>query len=152
MKAMDANTKQYFSSESLMFQAIGRKEASISFAPLNSIIENKIKNELPIEVIDATNGSPIITDGIGMIKDCPHPNAAKEFIEFAGGVKVQAMFANEFNRIPTLAKAFETSPEWMSEITFKAMDVDWAKLSTTQSEWMQMWETDIRDVAKDIQQ
>jgi len=149
MKALDGNTKQYFSSGSLMFQAIGRKEASISFATLNSIIDNKIKNEMPLEVIDAINGSPVITDGIGMIKGAKHPNAAKAFMEFAGGVKIQALFANEFNRMPTHPEAIKMSPEWMSEITFKIMDVDWAKLSTIQSEWMQKWDTNVKSISKD---
>lgn len=150
MKALDANTKQYYSSGSLMFQALGRKEASISFATLNSIIDNKIKNEMPLEIIDAASGSPVITDGIGMIKGAKHPNAAKAFMEFAGGVKIQAMFANEFNRMPTHPEALKTSPAWMAETTFKIMDVDWAKLAISQSEWMQKWDTEVKSTSKDV--
>lgn len=149
MKEMDSNTKQYYGSGSLMFQAIGRKEAGISFAPLSSIIDNKIKNNLPLEVVDAESGSPVITDGIGLIKNAKHPNAAKAFMDFAGGVKMQSMFANEFNRIPTHPEAIKKSPKWMGETEFKAMDVDWAKLSAIQSEWMQKWDTEVKDTNKD---
>ncbi|GAA0181405.1 ABC transporter substrate-binding protein [Clostridium sediminicola] len=149
MKGMDANTKNYFSSGSLMFQSLGRKEAGISFATLNSIIDNKTKNNLPLEVIDAESGSPVITDGIALIKNAKHPNAAKAFIDFAGGVKIQGMFANEFNRMPTHPEAIKISPEWMGDIKFKIMDVDWANLSKKQSEWMQKWDSEIKDTAKD---
>lgn len=149
MKGMDSNTKNYYSSGSLMFQSLGRKEASISFATLNSIIDNKVKNNLPLEVIDATSGSPVITDGIALVKNAKHPNAAKAFIDFAGGVKIQGMFANEFNRMPTHPEAIKTSPEWMGNIKFKIMDVDWADLSKKQSEWMQKWDSEIKDTAKD---
>jgi iron(III) transport system substrate-binding protein len=151
MKDLDANTKQYYSSGALMFQAIGRKEAGISFATLNSIIDNKIKNNIPLEVVDAKSGSPVITDGIAMIKNAKHPNAAKAFMEFAGSAEFQAMLANEFNRMPTHPDAIQRSPEWMGEIQFKVMEVDWAKLSASQSEWMQKWDAEIKNAKKDAQ-
>ncbi len=151
MKDLDANTKQYYSSGSLMYQAIGRKEAGVSFATLNDIVDNKINNNLPLEIIDATSGSPIITDGVAMIKNAPHPNAAKAFVEFVGGAEFQAVLANEFNRLPTHPAAIAASPAWMAEITVTPMDVDWAKLATVQSEWMQKWDAEIKDTGKDVQ-
>lgn len=152
MKAMDQNTKQYFDSGSLMMQAIGRKEASISFSVLNDIMDNKINNNLPIEIVDLESGSPVITDGIAVIKNAPHPEAAKAFVEFAGSAKIQSLLANAFNRMPTHADALEGAPAWMSEITFKVMDVDWADLAAKQSEWMQKWDTEIKSSDKDVKQ
>ncbi len=149
MKDVDANTKNYYSSGSLMFQAIGRKEAAISFATLNSIIDNKLKNNLPLEVIDATSGSPVITDGIALINNAKHPNAAKAFIDFAGSAEIQGLLASEFNRLPTHPQALDTSPAWMKEINFKIMEVDWQGLAKNQSEWMQKWETEIKSSEKD---
>jgi iron(III) transport system substrate-binding protein len=143
MKALDANTKQYYDSGTLMMQAIGRKEASISISTLNHIMDNKINNNLPIELVKVESGYPIITDGIAAIKNSPHPEAAKAFVEFAGSAEVQTMLAQEFNRMPTHPAAFETSPEWMDEVSFEAMDVDWVELSNKQSEWMQKWDTEI---------
>ena len=134
-----------------MFQALGRKEAGISFATLNSIIDNKVDNNLPLVVVDAASGSPIITDGVAMIKNAQHPNAAKAFIDFVGGAEFQAALANEFNRLPTHPEAIAASPEWMAEITVTPMDVDWAKLATVQSEWMQKWDTEVKSSGKDAQ-
>lgn len=149
IRLMDANTKQYYSSGSLMFQAIGRQEAGISFATLNSIIDNKVNNNIPLEVVNAESGSPIITDGIALVKNCNNPNAAKAFIDFAGGAKAQGILATEFNRIPTNPDAMELSPEWMADIEISPMDVDWADLASKQSEWMQTWDAEYKDNAKD---
>lgn len=149
MKEVDGNTKQYYSSGSLLFQAIGRKEAAISFAVLNSVIDNTMKNNMPLEIIDATSGSPVITDGIALINNAKHPLAAKAFIDFAGSAKVQAMLANTFNRMPTHPDALADSPKWMAATTFKVMDVDWSSLSAKQSEWMQKWDTEVKDSGKD---
>ena len=149
LKAVDANTKQYFGSGSLLFQAIGRKEAGIAFAVLSEVVDNKVKNKMPLEIVNAESGSPIITDGIAVIKGAKHPNAAKAFLDFAGSAKIQSLLANSFNRMPTHPAAIPTSPEWMSEMTIRPMNVDWGALAAKQSEWMQKWDTEIKDSGKD---
>ncbi|MBD7915380.1 extracellular solute-binding protein [Clostridium sp. Sa3CUN1] len=151
MKALDKNTKKYFNSESLQFQAIGRKEAAITFAPLSSIISNRDENNIPLEIVDAESGSLIITDGIAVIKNAPHKNAAEAFLEFAGSPEIQAELANNFNRMPTLSEALENSPAWMSENKYKAMDVDWTVLAEKQSTWIQKWDSEIKDASKDVE-
>ncbi|XXJ18649.1 extracellular solute-binding protein [Desulfovibrio caledoniensis] len=149
LKGVDANTKRYYGSGSLQFQAVGRKEAAISFAVLNSIVDNQIKNKMPLRTIDATSGSPVITDAIAVIKGARHPEAAKAFVEYAGGAKAQAMLARKFNRMPTLPAALDQAPAWMAEIKFKIMDVDWGALAAKQSAWMQQWDSEVKDSAKD---
>ncbi len=150
MKELDANTKNYYGSGSMMFQAVGRKEAAVSFMVLNAIIDNKIKNKMPLAVIDAKSGSPVITDGIALIHGAKHPKAAKSFIEFAGSAKVQAMLAQKFNRLPTHPDALADSPEWMAKTKFKVMDVDWQALATQQSSWIQKWDSEVKSMSKDV--
>ena len=125
-----------------MYQAIGKGEAAISIAVLSDIIDNKENNGMPLEVVDAKSGSVIITDCVAALKNAPHPNAAAKFVDFVGSAKVQAMIANDFNRIPTLQSALKDSPKWMST-EYKAMDVDWSTIGKNQSKWIEKWETDI---------
>lgn len=149
MKELDVNTKNYYGSGSMLFQAVGRKEAAVSFMVLNSIIDNKIKNGMPLAAIDAASGSPVITDGIALVHGAKHPHAAEAFIEFAGSAKVQAMLAQKFNRLPTNTDALADSPEWMGKTTFKVMDVDWKDLAAKQSAWIQKWDSEIKSGDKD---
>jgi iron(III) transport system substrate-binding protein len=149
LKNLDTNMKNYYNSGTMLFQSIGKKEAAISYATQSSIIDNITQNNMPLEIIDAESGSVIITDGVAAIKSAPHPNAAKAFVEFAGSAEIQAMFANEFNRIPTLNSALKDCPEWM-QTEYKAMDVDWSVLSEKQSEWLQKWDSEIRNADKDL--
>jgi iron(III) transport system substrate-binding protein len=154
LDAIDENTKHYFTSDTLMFQAIGRQEAAVGFATLNSIMDNKVANNIPVEVVDAESGSPIITDGVALIKGAQHPNAAKAFIDYVGSAHTQALLAKEFNRLPTNPMVFTQSeiqvPEWMATVTVTPMDVDWADLSAKEAEWMQIWDTDIKNSEKDV--
>ena len=130
---------------------MGRKEAGVSYSVLSSIVENK-ENGLPLEIVDAESGSVVITDGVAQIKNCKNPNAAKAFMEYVGSAETQAKIANEFNRVPTLKAALENSPKWMSETTYKAMDVDWSVLAKNQSDWMQKWDSEIKNTAKDVKE
>ena len=149
LKDLDKNIKNYYNSGSVMYSAIGKGEAAISIAVLSDIINNKENNGMPLEVVDAKSGSVVITDCVAAIKDAPHPNAAAKFVDFVGSAKVQAMIANDFNRIPTLESALKDSPAWMSK-EYKAMDVDWAVIGKNQSKWIEKWETDIIDNNKTV--
>lgn len=149
LEDLNKNIKNYYNSGSVMYSAIGKGEAAISVAVLSDIIDNKEKNNMPLEIVDAQSGSVIITDCVAALKNAPHPNAAAKFVEFVGSAKVQAMIANDFNRIPTLDSALENSPKWMSK-EYKAMDVDWSVIGKNQSNWIEKWETDIIDSNKTI--
>lgn len=149
LKGLDANMKNYYNSETMLFQAIGKKEAAIGYAVQSSIIDNITKNNMPLEIVDAQSGNIVITDGIAAIKNAPHPNAAKAFVEFAGSAEIQAKLANEFNRIPTLKSALPNTPEWM-QTEYKAMDTNWGDVSKSQNERLQKWDTEIRNASKDL--
>ncbi|MDO4552116.1 MAG: extracellular solute-binding protein [Bacillota bacterium] len=149
LQQLDANTKNYYNSGSMMYQAVGLGEAAISVAVLSDIVANRDNNGMPLEIIDAASGSVILTDCIAKIKNAPHPNAAEAFLEFAGSAEIQAMVANDFNRTPTLDEALADSPEWMQS-EYRAMELDWAVISENQSDWLERWETDIIDSGKTI--
>ncbi|NMS90632.1 extracellular solute-binding protein [Clostridioides difficile] len=149
LEDLNKNIKNYYNSGSVMYSAIGKGEAAISVAVLSDIIDNKEKNNMPLEVVDAESGSVVITDCVAALKNAPHPNVAAKFVDFVGSAKIQAMIANDFNRIPTLDSALKDSPKWMSK-EYKAMDVDWSVIGKNQSNWIEKWETDIIDNNKTI--
>ena len=124
LKRLDSNTKNYYGSGSLHFQAVGKNEAPISYGVLSSITDNINNNAMPLKIVDAKEGSIVITDAIAAIKNAPHPNAAKAFVEYAGSEEVQVKLANEFDRMPTLDSAITQGPEWM-QTPLKSMKIDW---------------------------
>lgn len=142
--ALCGNIKNYYNSGSMMFQALGKGEATISVAVLDNIIDNRDNNDMPLEIIDAESGAITITDCIAAIKDAPHPNAAAEFIEYVGSTECEELVANEYNRMPALDAALENSPEWM-KTGYEPMTLDWSEISKNQSDWLEKWETDYID-------
>lgn len=149
IQKLDANTKNYYNSGSMMYEAVGKGEAPVSIAVLNDIITNRDKNGLPVEVIDAKSGAIVLTDCIAKIKNAPHPSAADAFLEFAGSAGTQAMVANEFSRLPALDSALPDCPEWM-QTEYKSMELDWVAIGENQSDWLEKWETDYLDADKAV--
>lgn len=149
VEALSANTKNFYNSGSMMFQAVGKGEAAISMAVINDVITNRDDNQMPLEMVIPESGAVVITDCIAAIKNAPHPNAAAAFIEFVGGAEGQLLTANEFNRMPVLDSVLADCPEWM-QTEFSALDVDWTVISENQSAWLEKWETNYVDAAKTV--
>ena len=149
IESLSGNTKNFYNSGSMMFQAVGKGEAAISMAVINDVITNRDKNEMPLEMVIPESGAVVITDCIAAIKDAPHPNAAAAFIEFVGGAEGQLLTAKEFNRMPVLESVLADCPEWM-QTAFSVLDVDWNEISANQSAWLEKWETNYVDAAKTV--
>lgn len=146
---LSANTKNYYNSGSMMYQAVGKGEAAISMAVINDVITNRDDNEMPIEMIIPTSGAVVITDCIAAINNAPHPNAAAAFIEFVGSKEGQLLTAEQFNRMPVLESVLAECPAWM-QTEFSTLDVDWSVISENQSTWLEKWETDYIDANKTV--
>jgi len=149
LKKLDANTKNYYGSGSLHFQAIGKREAAISYGVLSAIIDNQVKNAMPLQVVDAEEGAIILTDAVAVIKNGPHPKAAAAFLEYAGSPEVQVILAHQFRRMPTIEGVLDRCPGWM-QTPLKRMPVNWENISRHELDWLNMWDTQIRDAGRSL--
>ena len=149
IEALGKNTKNYYNSGSMMFQAVGKGEASVSMAVINDVLKNRDANEMPLEMVIPASGAVVITDCIAATANAPHPNAAAAFIDFVGSKECQVMTANDFNRMPVTDGFLSECPEWM-QTEFSALPVDWSEISANQSEWLEKWETDYLDAEKAV--
>lgn len=146
---LSANTKNYYNSGSMMYQAVGKDEAAISMAVINDVFKNRDDNQMPIEMVIPTSGAVVITDCVAAINNAPHPNAAAAFMEFIGGETCQLMTAKDYNRMPVNEAVLSECPEWM-KTEFSVLDVDWSVISENKSAWLQTWETDYIDASKTV--
>ncbi len=149
LKALDKNTLNYYANGGMHFQAVGKGEAPVSYAVLSAIDDNINKNGMPLETVVPEEGSIVILDCIAKIKNAQHPNAAEEFINYAGSPEVQEMLANESGRIPVLDTKDMTIPEYM-KASMKEMEIDWYRISETENQVIEDWINNIKDSGKDI--
>ena len=146
---LNDNIKNYYNSGSMMFEAIGKGEASVSMAVINDVFKNRDKNGMPLEMVIPSSGAIVITDCVAQIANAPHQKAAAEFMEFIGSDECQIANANDHNRMPITDDVLSKCPDWM-QTEFSALPVDWSQVSENQSAWLEKWSTDYLDAAKEV--
>lgn len=134
----DNNVKNYDNVSSLIMQAVGKGEAPIGISVLNDIMNNVVKNKLPLKPIYAKSGSVVIFDCVALIKGSKNPEAAKRFIDYVGSVEIQSKLAKKYMRMPTLDAAFEGAPNWMDK-DVKALDCNWDNVTKNKQAWVDIW-------------
>jgi iron(III) transport system substrate-binding protein len=147
LRKLDANTKEYSNHSTVLFQGLARGEAVVSAWALPDVQNNINKNNMPFTIVSPSDGSPIITDSLGIVANAKNLENAKAFVEFINNIPNAVEQAEKFNRIPTRTDALAQCPAWMRD-PIKAMDVDWAVLAREQNGWLKYWEENIRGVEK----
>ncbi len=120
------NVLTYVQNEDDLIQTMQTsKEASISFAPLD-VVKQAIANGATFNIVNPTDGSPMMMQGIGMVKGAKDPNSAKLFIEFLAGPNMQLKLADKFSMIPSISSVLPFAPAWMSNYNgLNISNIDW---------------------------
>ena len=91
------------------------------------------------------SGTPVITDGIAIIRGAPNPEEAKRFYEFVTTPESPAYAATKYYRIPVRTDLDRAQlPGWMNE-PFTRLEMDWELLRKNGGDWLRYWDTEIRD-------
>lgn len=147
LAGLATNTKSYYNSGSMMFKAVGNKEAAIGVSTLNDIQDNKTKNGMPLQEINSSDGNVVALDCVAALKGAQHSKAAAKFVEFCGRADIAAKIANDQSRIPTLKSALKDSPSWMQSER-KTLSVDTKTVASKQTEWLELWNNTAYDTSK----
>ena len=103
----------------------------------------ELKN-VPVNYVVPASGTPVITDGIALVRDGPNPEEAKRFYEFVTTPESLVFAAQKYFRIPVRTDLDRSQlPAWMNE-PFTRMPLDWELLRKNGSDWLRYWDTEIR--------
>lgn len=85
-----------------------------------------------------SNGVPMVTQQIGLIKNSKNTDEAKKFIDWFGSAEVQGQWSQNFFTAPANKKAQEIGDQDAISVTnsFTPQDIDWAWVTTYLPEWM----------------
>ncbi len=144
LKKLDANTKDYTTDGTQLMQKIGRGEGLVTLWNLPDVILHQQKN-LPLAFRYPESGTPIVTDGIGIVKGTRNLEAAKRFYEFVTTPESLIFAANQFARVPVRRSDINLNqlPESM-RTDIKELPMDYTLLQKEVKNWMQHWENNIR--------
>lgn len=146
LKKLDANTKSYSADPTLLMQGLAREEGLVTlFSMPDAYDYHAPPKNLPIGYVIPKSGTPVVVDGIAIVKGAPNEVLARKFYEFVTTQENLIHAANKFYRLPVPRSDVDKTklPAWM-QTDFKRMTLDWNALRKNGADWMRRWDTEIR--------
>jgi iron(III) transport system substrate-binding protein len=148
LKRLDANVHEYTVDGTLLMQKLVRREGLITLWNLPDVWIYKEQRGFPVGYVFPASGTPVITDGIAIVRGAPNEEDAKRFYEFVNTPESLVVAAKKYYRIPVRTDLDRTQlPPWMNE-PVNEMPIDWGVLRNQVNEWMRHWDTEIRGRGK----
>lgn len=142
---LDRNVKTYTADPTQLYLKLAREEGDVTLwnMPDTYIQANTVG--YPFDYLVPESGTPVLTDGIAIVKGGPNLEAAEAFYEFVTSDSALVEQANTFYRIPVRTDiARDKLPEWITRVEVTPMDLNWERLDEEGADWMQYWDENIK--------
>lgn len=145
LRRLDANVHEYTADGTLLMQKLARREGLITLWNVPDVqIFREQKGFPQLAYTFPVSGTPVILDGIAIVRGAPHEEEARKFYEFVTTPESLTYAARKYYRIPVRTDLDRTQlPSWMNE-PFPRMALDWDLLRREGGEWLRYWDTEIR--------
>ena len=148
LRRLDANVHEYTADGTILMQKLVRREGLISLWNLPDIWIYKEQKGFPVGYVFPASGTPVITDGIAIVRGGPNEDEAKRFYEFVTTPESLTLAAKKYYRIPVRTDLDRNQlPAWMNQ-PVNEMPLDWELLRKHSSDWLRYWDTEIRGRSK----
>ncbi|HYJ85823.1 MAG TPA: extracellular solute-binding protein [Pyrinomonadaceae bacterium] len=148
LRRLDANVHEYTADGTLLMQKLVRREGLISLWNLPDVWIYKEQKGFPVGYVFPTSGTPVITDGIAVVRGGPNEEDARRFYEFVTTPESLVLAAKKYYRMPVRSDLDRSQlPAWMNE-PVNEMPVDWELLRKQSGDWLRYWDTEIRGRSK----
>lgn len=148
LRRLDANTKEYVLNPTLLYQKLGRQEGLITLWDMPDIATLQRRHGIPVDYVIPASGTPVVVDGIAIVRGSRVPEAARRYYEFVTSRGAMLEAAERFLRLPARRDIPPDSlPDWIREAQaqIRPMEIDRALLSERLDEWMRYWDANIRN-------
>jgi iron(III) transport system substrate-binding protein len=152
LRKLDANTREYVLNPTILYQKIGRQEGVITLWDMPDIATLQQRTGIPVGYVIPSSGTPLLVDGIAIVRGTKHPKEARLYYEFVTTPEALLAAAEQFLRIPARTDIPVTSlPKWIQDANAKIrpMPVDRTMMSSHLDEWMKYWDANIRNRGRD---
>jgi iron(III) transport system substrate-binding protein len=148
LKSLHLNTASYPENPQYLFDHIKRNEDIISVWLLPDIVLQRDRNGYPFGYV-VPKETPLIVEGIAIIEGAPHREWAEKFYEFVTSKEMLVQQANNYAKFPARNDiSAEQLPEWLAQLKYEPMVIDWKKFATDEQNWMQTWEQQVLNDAE----
>ena len=149
LRRLDANTKEYVITPTMLYLKLGQREGVVSLYNMPDIVT--LRDKYPIASQIPTSGTPLLVDAIAIVRGSKHADAAKQFYEFVTTPAALQAAAEKFVRIPARTDISSDSlPAWIRQARteIKPMPLDQQLLADSLDSWMRYWDANIRNCCR----
>lgn len=142
---LDRNVKTYTADPTQLYLRLAREEGDVSLWNMPDTYIQADINGYPFAAVIPESGTPVLTDGIAIVRNAPSPTRAEQFYEFVTTDSALIHQAHVYYRIPVRNDIpTDVLPRWIQDADIRPMDIDWERLATEGSSWMQYWDENIK--------
>lgn len=143
LRTLHTMTETYVESPQLLYDHIKRKEELISVWLLPDIILQREQNDYPFGFVIPPK-TAVLTEGIAIINDAPHPELARKFYEFVTTKEALAQQALAYGKVPTRTDINRASlPDWLEGQKIDPLGIDWKHFAKKEQYWVDRWRDEI---------
>nr|MDP9178854.1 extracellular solute-binding protein [Gemmatimonadota bacterium] len=77
LRKLDASTREYVLNPTILYQKLGRQEGIITLWDMPDIATLKQRTGIPVDYVIPSSGTPVLVDGIAIVKGTRHPKEAR---------------------------------------------------------------------------
>ncbi|HEX5724826.1 MAG TPA: extracellular solute-binding protein [Longimicrobiaceae bacterium] len=147
LRRLDGQTKEYVLNPTLLYQKLARQEGVVTLWDQPDIDALKARGTYPLDYVLPRSGTPLLVDGVAVVRGARNAARAREFVELVGGVPGVVAAARQFYRLPARTDVPEDSlPETLRRARRELVPepLDWALLQEKTPEWMRWWDEHVR--------
>jgi iron(III) transport system substrate-binding protein len=151
LRRLDGQTKAYTLNPAILDAKLARAEGLVTLWDLPDILISRAKG-LPFDYVFPRSGTVVIDDAIGLVRGSRHPEAARAFIEYVGGVDAQLLAAEKVFRLPARHDLPpDRVPAWVADVERRMLVIpmDWELLARDGAAWMGYWDRHVRNTGKE---
>jgi iron(III) transport system substrate-binding protein len=148
LRRLDANTREYVLNPTLLYQKLGRQEGVITLWDMPDIATLKQRVGIPVEYVIPSSGTPLLFDGIAIVRGAERPNEARRYYEFVTTPAAMITAARQFVRIPARNDIpADSLPLWIRDANarIRPMPIDHELMARHLDDWMKYWDANIRN-------
>lgn len=142
---LDRNVKTYTADPTQLYLKLARGEGDVTLWNMPDVYLQSLDNGYPFDYRLPPAGTPVLVDGIALVKGGPNLDVARQFYEFVTTDSALVRQAHDFYRIPVRQDIDPAQlPAWMTEQDITPLPLDWDRLTEDVPTWMQYWDENIK--------
>jgi iron(III) transport system substrate-binding protein len=148
LRRLDGNTKEYALNPTMLYQKLGRQDGVLTLYNMPDIATLEERTRIPVTYVIPSSGTPMLVDGIAIVKGTKQPEIARRYYEFVTSREAILAASERFKRIPARSDIpADALPAWIGEALSKIrpMPGDHQMVSDSLDSWMTYWDSHIRN-------